>query len=87
MAEEKRKKEEYKEFQRKVRESIRDEMSQKRSNQLLLDESTTQLKQGGGDEKDESIEVKGKEEVEEDAASDKPNKGGQSKVAKKASKK
>ncbi len=41
MAEEKRKKEEYKEFQRKVRESIRDEMSQKRSNQLLLDESTT----------------------------------------------
>ena len=55
MAEEKRKKDEYREFQRKVRESIKDEMEKKRSNQL--DESSAQLIGGGGDNKDESLEV------------------------------
>ena len=52
MAEEKRKKEEFREFQRKIKESIKDQMVKKQSKEGLLDESTTQLNNGGGDDKD-----------------------------------
>ena len=53
MAEEKRKKEEFREFQRKIKESIRDQMITKaQSKEGLLDESSEQLNNGGGDDKD-----------------------------------
>ena len=53
MAEEKSKKEEFREFQRKIKESIRDQMITKaQSKEGLLDESSAQLNNGGGDDKD-----------------------------------
>ena len=77
MAEEKQKKEEFREFQRKIKESIRDQMAQNK--QELLDESSTQLNIGGGDDKDGEgaplAQVEEKKD-DEDAASDKPTKGG-----------
>ena len=77
MAEEKQKKEEFREFQRKIKESIRDQMAQNK--QELLDESSTQLNIGGGDDKDGEgaplAQVEEKKD-DEDAVSDKPIKGG-----------
>ena len=77
MAEEKQKKEEFREFQRKIKESIRDQMAQNK--QELLDESSTQLNIGGGDDKDGEgaplAQVEEKKD-DEDAPSDKPTKGG-----------
>ena len=77
MAEEKQKKEEFREFQRKIKESIRDQMAQNK--QELLDESSTQLNIGGGDDKDGAGAPLAQEEEKkdvQDAASDKPTKGG-----------
>ena len=77
MAEEKQKKEEFREFQRKIKETIRDQMAQNK--QELLDESSTQLNIGGGDDKDGEgaplAQVEEKKD-DEDAVSDKPIKGG-----------
>ena len=79
MAEEKQKKEEFREFQRKIKETIRDQMAQKKQSKELLDESSTQLNIGGGDDKDGEgaplAQVEEKKD-DEDAASDKPTKGG-----------
>ncbi len=91
MAEERRKKEEFREFQRKIKENIRDQFMQKGQSKEMEAEGDTQLMNGGGDEKDGEggsggqdgglgqVEGKGDEEV----ASDKPQKGGNKGVAKK----